>query len=123
MRAFGSAAVLALCYANAAGALPAVVRHPDWDFLAAAVAASACLCAGSFAAGWWVGRWLGAGPRAGVSLACGLGMSNNGTGLVMAAALALPADALLPVLAYNLIQHLAAGAVGRLADRAGRPAG
>lgn len=118
-RAFSAAAVLVLCYVNAAGALPQVTHHPDWDFLAVAAAASLGLCAGSFAAGWWVGRRLGAGARPGVSLAYGLGMSNNGSGLVTAAALALPAGALLPVLAYNLIQHLAAGVVGRLAERAG----
>ncbi len=121
MRAFSAAAVLILCYANAAGALPQVVRHPDWDFLAVAAAASLGLCGGSFAAGWWVGRRLGSGSQSGVSLAYGLGMSNNGGGLVTASALALPADALLPVLAYNLIQHLAAGVVGRLAGRGEAP--
>ncbi|MBN9523677.1 bile acid:sodium symporter [bacterium] len=123
MRAFAAAAVLLLCYVNAAGALPQVARHPDWDFLAVTAAACLGLCGGSFAAGWWVGRRLGSGAPPGVSLAYGLGMSNNGSGLVTATALALPADALLPVLAYNLIQHLAAGVVGRLAGRVGpRPA-
>lgn len=120
-RAFSAAAVLVLCYTNAAGALPQVARHPDWDFLAVTVATSLVLCGGSFASGWWVGRGLGAGAASGVSLAYGLGMSNNGSGLVTAAALALPADALLPVLAYNLIQHLAAGVMGRVAGRIDPP--
>jgi predicted Na+-dependent transporter len=47
-------------------------------------------------------------------------MSNNGTGLVLAASVGVPGEALLPVLVYNLIQHLVAGAVTRVATRADR---
>jgi predicted Na+-dependent transporter len=49
----------------------------------------------------------------------GLGMSNNGTGLVVAASVGVPAEALLPVLVYNLVQHLLAGAAARWLGRAG----
>jgi BASS family bile acid:Na+ symporter len=42
-----------------------------------------------------------------------LGMSNNGTGLVLAAAaLGAYPRVLLPLIAYNLVQHLVAGGVG-----------
>lgn len=45
-------------------------------------------------------------------------MNNNGTGLVLAAA-ALPhlPGVLLPVIFYNLAQHVVAGIADRLADR------
>jgi BASS family bile acid:Na+ symporter len=42
----------------------------------------------------------------------GLGMNNNGTGLVLASvALADHPRVLLPIIVYNLVQHLLAGAV------------
>jgi BASS family bile acid:Na+ symporter len=45
----------------------------------------------------------------------GLGMTNNGTGLVLAS-VALPEypRIVLPILIYNLIQHLVAGAAQRM---------
>ena len=45
----------------------------------------------------------------------GLGMNNNGTGLVMASlALADHPRVLLPIIVYNLVQHLVAGAADRI---------
>ncbi len=42
----------------------------------------------------------------------GLGMNNNGAGLVLASvALADHPQVMLPIIVYNLVQHLAAGAV------------
>ena len=42
----------------------------------------------------------------------GLGMNNNGTGLVLASmALADHPRVLLPIIFYNLVQHLVAGCV------------
>jgi BASS family bile acid:Na+ symporter len=59
-------------------------------------------------------RLVGADKSQQRSLVFGLGMTNNGTGLVMAgAALSGVPEAILPVLMYNLIQHLFAGAVSR----------
>ena len=53
------------------------------------------------------------------ALMFGLGMNNNGTGLVLAAtALAGHPQMMLPILFYNLIQHLAAGAVNAARTRA-----
>jgi BASS family bile acid:Na+ symporter len=117
LKAFGLAAVLMLCYVNAAASLPRGAREPDWDFLALAAAATVALCVGAFTAGWVVARCLGAGRPEERSLAYGLGMTNNGSGLVLASALAVPPEALLPLLLYNLVQHLVAGLVCRSADR------
>ena len=45
----------------------------------------------------------------------GLGMNNNGTGLVLASmALADHPQVLLPIIFYNLVQHLVAGMVDYL---------
>ena len=110
--------LLLLCYANAAAALPAIAADPDWDFLALVLAAAAGLCGTAFAAGWGVGQLVRAtGPQT-RSLTFALGMSNNGTGLVLVgSALAGLPEAVLPVLAYNLVQHLVAGGVHRVLRR------
>jgi hypothetical protein len=48
----------------------------------------------------------------------GLGMNNNGTGLVLASmALADHPRVMLPIIFYNLVQHLIAGIVDRLTCR------
>ena len=54
----------------------------------------------------------------------GLGMTNNGTGLVVAAGALdhLPA-VVLPVVFYNLVQHVAAGVADRLASGPGGQVG
>jgi bile acid:Na+ symporter, BASS family len=106
------ALLLLLIYANTATALSKAVDRPDVDFLILIVVLTAGFCAACFAAGWWLGRLLGADRDRRAALTFGLGMNNNGAGLVLAT-VALPGrpEALLPVIAYNLIQHLAAGLV------------
>lgn len=47
----GKLVLLALCYANAAGALPQTARHPDRDYLAAMLTGMAVMCGSGFAAG------------------------------------------------------------------------
>ncbi len=48
----------------------------------------------------------------------GLGMNNNGTGLVLASmTLAAHPLVLLPIIFYNLVRHLVAGAVAMLLSR------
>lgn len=114
LKAAGTLALLVLCYANATAALPSVTAAPDLDYLALVLAAAVVLCGSGFAAGWAVARLVGADGLQERSLVFGLGMTNNGTGLVMAgAALSGVPAAVLPVLAYNLVQHLVAGAVSR----------
>ncbi len=107
-----AAVLLVLCYANASVALPQAVAYPDPDYLVLSLVVTAGLCAAGFAAGWWVARRLRADGGQETALMFGLGMNNNGTGLVLAAtALADHPQTMLPVLFYNLIQHLTAGVV------------
>jgi BASS family bile acid:Na+ symporter len=48
----------------------------------------------------------------------GLGMNNNGTGLVLASlALASFPRVMVPIILYNLVQHLVAGAVHEVTGR------
>src|SRR5439155_20293276 len=102
--------LLVLCYANASSCLPGVLADPDWDFLALVAVAAAGACAGAFAAGFAAARAVRADPARRAALVFGVGVANNGAGLALAAGgLAGCPAALLPVVAVNLVQHLAAG--------------
>jgi BASS family bile acid:Na+ symporter len=115
--------LLVLCYANAASCLPRAVLGPSWAFLGLTAVAVVGLCALSFAAGLGLGRLARADAPQRASLAFGLGMSNNGTGLVLAsAALTEFPQAMLPLVLYTLVQHLGAGAVEALLRRETEPA-
>jgi BASS family bile acid:Na+ symporter len=116
--------LLALNYANAAVSLPQAIAQPDLDFLAVTLGLVAGLCILAFAAGWTAAWLLGAGRDQRVSLMFALGMNNNGTGLVLASmALAGYPRVMLPIIFYNMIQHLVAGAANALVDRPARPPG
>jgi BASS family bile acid:Na+ symporter len=104
--------LLLLSYSNAAVSLPQAVADPDWDFLGVTLTLVVFLCVLAFASGWAVGRLTGADRGRRAALMFGLGMNNNGTGLVLASlTLATHPRVLLPIIFYNLTQHLAAGAV------------
>jgi BASS family bile acid:Na+ symporter len=104
--------LLTLNYSNAAVSLPMVVARPDPDFLVLMLVVVGALCSLCFASGWWLSRLAGTKRAQAVSLTFGLGMSNNGTGLVVASlALADHPMVMLPLIFYNLIQHLVAGGV------------
>ena len=112
LRLLNSFNLLLLNYANAAVSLPQMMADPDWDFLAVVLIIVLGLCVLAFAAGWLLGRWLKVDPPQQVSLTFGLGMNNNGTGLVLASlALANHPRVLLPIIFYNLVQHFVAGCV------------
>ncbi len=114
LKIVNSMALVFLCYANASTALPQMIAEPDWDYLAGIVVIVVALCLSAFMAGWLLARFLGLDKSQQRSLMFGLGMNNNGTGMVLAcAALSSMPCALLPVLAYNLVQHLVAGGVDR----------
>lgn len=123
-----TAILIMLVYANASACLPGALGTPDWDFLALTLIAVTGLCVVTFSAGYLLGKWLGTSRDEHASLIFGLGMNNNGTGLVLAStALSAHPMAMLPIIVYNLAQHLAAGAVhfamnrdeaGSRADRA-----
>jgi BASS family bile acid:Na+ symporter len=107
-----SCVLLVLCYANASSCLPHALGYPDWDFLAIMLGIVVGLCVLTFAAGYILSRLLGADRGQQAALMFGLGMNNNGTGLVLASvALASRPLAMLPIIAYNLTQHLVAGCV------------
>ena len=113
-----SVTLLLLNYSNASVSLPLAVAEPDWDFLAVTLAIVCGLCAVAFGAGWAVARLLRADAGQRASLMFGLGMNNNGTGLVLASlALAQYPRMLLPIIFYNVVQHLAAAVVHRLLSR------
>ena len=104
-----------LIYSNASISLPQAVRQPDFDFLAVMLAIAVALCSFAFFSGWSISRLLRAGRDEQTALMFGLGMNNNGTGLVLASmALADHPRAMLPIIFYNLVQHLVAGSVDRL---------
>ncbi len=108
-------ALLILCYANAAVSLPQVVAKPDSDFLVLTALITVALSMVAFSSGLLLARLLKLGRPQQAALVFGLGMSNNGTGLVIAAGtLGDHPLVLLPILLYNLIQHLVAGAIDRL---------
>jgi BASS family bile acid:Na+ symporter len=112
IRLVNYAVLVLLNYANASLTLPQAVARPDPDFLMVVVAITLGLCITAFTAGALVARFFRAGRAARVSLVFGLGMNNNGTGLVLASmALAHHPRVMLPIIFYNLLQHLVASVV------------
>lgn len=104
--------LLVLCYANASACLPHALGTPDWDFLLVTLGCVLGLCLLTFSCGYLIARLLGADRDQEAALVFGLGMSNNGTGQVLASvALASLPLVLLPIIVYNLSQHLVAGFV------------
>jgi BASS family bile acid:Na+ symporter len=119
-----SLTLLALNYINGAISLPEVVRYPDWDFLAVTLGITVGFCIATYCSGWWLGRLLRGDGSSCTALMFGLGMSNNGSGLVLAAtALAGQPRVMLPILFYNLVQHIVAGSAAYLINNGrARPA-
>ncbi|WP_051939681.1 bile acid:sodium symporter family protein [Phaeacidiphilus oryzae] len=115
------AVVLTLSYSNACGAMGMVTDHPDPDYLALAVAAAGLMCLSTFLLGWWLARRLGLSRADAIAVTYASGMSNTSAGAVVAAT-RLPAQpmVLVPILAFSLLQKLAAGAVAGVLPRCGR---
>jgi CHASE3 domain sensor protein len=100
-----------LIYSNAAASLPKALAQPVGTLLVM-LGEAVSFCIVAFATGWLVARLLRASPAEEASLVFSLGMSNNGTGLVLASvALAGHPQVLLVIVCYNLVQHLVAGTV------------
>jgi BASS family bile acid:Na+ symporter len=102
--------MLLLNYCGASETLPRAVPGADPAVLALSLGVTVGLCGLGFGAGWVAARLLRADAARGRSLMFGLGMNNNGAGLVMASAMLphLP-DAALPIIVYMLVQHMMAG--------------
>lgn len=109
------AILLILNYSNASVSLPQSIANPDPDFLVVTLTIVATLCAIAFLTGWGISKLRRTNQSDQIALMFGLGMNNNGTGLVLASmALADHPKVLLPIIFYNLVQHLVAGTVDHL---------
>lgn len=107
--------LILLIYANGSVSLPQACTSSDPGFLGMILVLDFLLGVLTFTTGWWVGRVMQADFAQQTSLMFGLGMSNNGSGLVLASvALAGHPLVMLPIIVYNLIQHLLAGSVAML---------
>ena len=115
--------LLLLNYSNASLTLPNVVSHPDLDFLAIMLVIVLALCISAFSSGYLLANVSRVSDSERVSLMFGLGMNNNGAGLVLASvALADHPQVMLPVIFYNLAQHLIASIVDLMLFKSRPPA-
>jgi BASS family bile acid:Na+ symporter len=104
--------LLLLNYSNAAISLPHVFQHPDPDYIVITLITALSLCLMTFAAAYGLARLLRVDHAQEASLLYGLGMNNNGMGLVLASlTLAEYPRVMLPIIFYNLIQHAVAAGV------------
>ncbi|MFZ1546422.1 MAG: bile acid:sodium symporter [Candidatus Nitrotoga sp.] len=118
LKFINSIVLLLLNYSNAAVSLPQAITDQDYDFLAVTMVISAGLCLTLFAAGYGMSRLFKLDRTERVSLMFGLGMNNNGTGLVLASlALSSYPNVMVPIIFYNLLQHIAAGTVNEVMNR------
>jgi BASS family bile acid:Na+ symporter len=115
LRLSNALVLLVLIYANTSVSLPEAVHNFDADFMALTFALVATLCVISFASGALV-AWLARSDRGErAAFVFGLGMNNNGSGLVLASlTLADHPRVMLPLILYNLVQHFGAGLSDRL---------
>ena len=106
--------LLLLNYSNASTSLPQAFAKPDWDFLGFILLITIFVCSTAFSAGWAVSKLFKSDSPDKASLMFGLGMNNNGTGLVLAAtALADHPAVMLPMIFYTLVQQIIAAMVDR----------
>jgi BASS family bile acid:Na+ symporter len=118
LKLLNSLNLLLLNYSNASVSLPESIANPDPDFVAVILVIVCALCALAFSTGFFIARLFRADLAQRTSLMFGLGMNNNGTGLVLATlALADHPRVMLPIIFYNLVQHLVAGCVDFLLFR------
>jgi BASS family bile acid:Na+ symporter len=118
LKLLNSGNLLILNYSNAAVSLPQMVAFPDWDFVGMLLLIVVSLCGLAFVSGWVIGRLMQLDRSQQAALVFGLGMNNNGTGLVLASlTLAAHPRVLLPIIIYNLVQHLGAGIADFLLSR------
>lgn len=114
IKLFNYCILILLNYSNAALTLPEVLSEPDWDYLILILVVVSSLCFAAFGTGYWISNVFKVDKQNKVAIMFGLGMNNNGTGLVLASvALADHPQVLLPIIFYNLVQHLIASVVDR----------
>jgi BASS family bile acid:Na+ symporter len=112
LKLFNSFILISLIYSNAAISLPQIVSQPDLDFHLIILIITLIMCSGLFFTGWLISKFLKARNNERISLIFALGMNNNGVGLVLASmALANHPLILVPIIFYNLAQHIIASIV------------
>lgn len=122
LKLLNSINLIVLNYSNASVSLPQTIAQPDWDFLGVTLFIVVGMCVLAFTAGWVLSRLFQIELPHRISLMFGLGMNNNGTGLVLATmALSHFPKVMLPIIFYNLVQHLVAGSVDFLMFRRSDP--
>ena len=118
IKLINSIVLLLLNYSNGSVSLPQAVADRDFDFLAVTLGITTGLCVTAFASGYGLSRLFKVDQADRVSLMYGLGMNNNGTGLVLASlVLGSYPRVMVPIIFYNLVQHLVAGSVHEVAGR------
>jgi len=110
--------LLLLNYSNASVSLPQVVQNWDLEFIILIGVTMGFLCILGFYAGWILPRFLRISQSERIALTYGLGMNNNGTGLVLVSSVlgSLPL-VMVPIIFYNLGQQIVAGFFIRRIDR------
>ncbi|MEO8325636.1 MAG: bile acid:sodium symporter [Nitrospirota bacterium] len=99
LKLINSTVLLVVIYSNASIALPKAVSQPDVDFLTVMLGIATSLCVLAFFSRWVLSCLLQTDPAQRTALMFGLGMNNNGTGLVLASmALADHPPVLLPII-------------------------
>lgn len=110
--------LLLLNYSNASVALPKLFTHLPWAFIALVCTLAGVLCILRFLSGWALGRITRAPQDERLSLLFGLGMNNNGSGLIFAAELFGGYLAVvLPVIVYTIVQQITAALIDRRVSR------
>ena len=98
--------------------LPQAIADRDIDFLVVTLVITTGLCLAAFASGYGLSRLFKLDQAETVSLMYGLGMNNNGTGLVLASlTLSSYPRVMVPIIFYNLAQHIVAGIVHEFTDK------
>lgn len=106
--------LLLLNYANACTSLPQAFSKPDLDYLFFILLVVTVMCCIAFFSGWLISKIFKANKSDMAALMFGLGMNNNGTGLVFATAtLSDHPNVLLPIVFYTFVQQIIAAAVDR----------
>ncbi len=106
--------LLLLNYSNASISLPTTIQKPDWDYYFLILAVTIVLCLFAFLAGFVIARSFKCSRADMASLMFGLGMNNNGTGLVLASlVLSDHPNVMLPLIFYTLVQQIIAAIIDK----------
>lgn len=120
MKCINVANLLLLNYANASLSLPAMVANPQPVQLLCVAVATIGVALVAFPVAGLLARAFRVDPPQRASLFFGMGMKNNGAGLVLVStAFPAPGPILLPIILYNIVQHLAAAIIDRFVLRNG----